>query len=291
MMPNLSLTQLTACEDLPELARLLERCDDRGRLREELFALLLTVVEYRDAIEWARAVRICEAFAIVGWGCRERVDARSHFNGDCWDTVFITARGQHRYRSGRWRKRKAGWILFNPDYHFSPDRPDVPDRSWKEFAGVDFPVVPAEKLATQRNYQKQMPLVMGGFSGSNPVSREAFALARQLTEVLRDHLRPNEYGEGLDHFYLTLMCPGGGPPSPTGLKIGSYKPAQAAFYCTLTFPESFSDWSPLKQRQFFTQAIQTAMDTLEPKLRKKAQAYDVAGFRADLANALTQWNS
>ena len=131
MTTNPLLSDLLSRETLAELEGFLHDDDDQALLSQRLFELLMTVAEYRDAREWAAAVRVCEALAIVGWGTRERVDARSHFNGDCWDTFFINSREEHRFRTGRWRKRKGGWVLFNPEYHASPDRPGMPDQSWK----------------------------------------------------------------------------------------------------------------------------------------------------------------
>lgn len=40
-MSNFSFAHLTACEDLLAIEKLLERSNDRERLREELFAILI----------------------------------------------------------------------------------------------------------------------------------------------------------------------------------------------------------------------------------------------------------
>jgi len=290
-MTNVLLSELMPHRSLPELQVFLGSVARQDELSDQLFEMLLTVAEYRDAQDWATAVRICEALAIIGWGSRERVDAISHFNGDCWETFFVNARGAYRYREGRWRKRKAGWLLFNPQYHFSSDRPTVQAQSWKVFAGVEFPVVPADNLSSQRNYQKQMPIIMGGVGGANVDADEAFNLAQELTEVLRDSLRPNEYGDALEHFYLSLDCPGSGSKNSPGLKVGAYKAAHASFYCTLTFPEKFAGWPASKKREFFAIALQTATDSLGRKLAKQTQQYDLPAFRADLSAALSRWLS
>ena len=75
-------------------------------------------------------MRICEALAIIGWAPRERVDAISRFNGDHQHTSFVNDQGEMRFRAGPWTKRKAGWVLFNPDFYESPDWPDRPSVDW-----------------------------------------------------------------------------------------------------------------------------------------------------------------
>jgi hypothetical protein len=48
-------------------------------VRTELLHILDGLLEYEDANQWATAVRICEALAIIGWGAREQVDAISRY--------------------------------------------------------------------------------------------------------------------------------------------------------------------------------------------------------------------
>jgi hypothetical protein len=130
---------------------------------------------------------------------------------------------------------------------------------------------------------------MGGIGGSNADARAVFALRDELLPLLHEALRPNDYGDGLDAFYLSLHVPALGVSGKAGLQLGSSRPAQAAFSCTLTFPESFGTWRRSRQRAFFIDAIETAAEALGPKLRKKAPGYDFAAFRADLAAALARW--
>ena len=262
---------------------------DRSGLPQELFSLLQEVVEYRDVSDWSVAVRVCEALAISGWGSKERVDARSRFDGDCWETFFITGKGDRRYRLGRWHKRKTGWVMFNPQYYFSPDRPEVPAQDWKKFAGVEFPVVDAVELPSQRNYQKQMPIVMGGFGGSNEASKHVFRLVRQLTGILHEKMHPTVYGDALENLYLTLHAPGSGSRLPVGLKVGSYNAGRRSFQCTLAFPERFHELSVTAQKRFFTDALNSAVEELEKKLLKKHLSYDFDAVRLDLAAAFRVW--
>lgn len=289
MKPTDLLTEIEQHADLDALRAFLLRQPDQGKLRQDLLHLLRAVVEYETVLEWSRAVRICESLAIVGWGFWERVDACSHFNGDCWDTWFVNHKGEHRFRFGRWRKRKAGWVLFNPEYHFSPDIPEIPSKDWRVSAGVDFPVVDLPSLPSQRNYQKQMPIVMGAIGGSDPVSNRIFELKRQLTDLLLENMRPTEYGDALEHFYLTLYGPGGGSHDSPGLRIGAYRAKERAFYCQLHFDATYGQLSLDRQKDFFCSAIERAVDSLEVKLAKRRLHYDFSAFRSDLQAAFSEW--
>src|SRR5262249_8706094 len=198
------LTQIAKQPSIESLQACLESLGSTAKVRRSLLDELAKVVEYQDANEWGAAVRICEALAIVGWGDRERVDAVSRFNGDCWETYFVNGADEYRFRQGGWTKRKAGWGLVNPESYASPDFPDIPTKSWEEFAHVEFPAVACAKLASQRNCQKQMPFVMGLCGDFGPVSRCVESLKNELTARLMRSMRPAEYGDALDRFYLTL---------------------------------------------------------------------------------------
>jgi hypothetical protein len=261
---------------------------DQEALRERFWQRFRELVEYEDADNWSEAVAICEVMAIVGWGERERVDAISHFNGDCWDTYFRNKTGEYRYRQGRWRKNKAGWVLFNPEYHFSGDLPDRPARSWQENAGTDFPIVDRDHLPSQRNYAKQVPIVMGLIGGGDACSETVWAMKRQLATLLRGHMTPEVYGEPLEFLYFTLHCPFSGSPSGSGLKIGSYRSKQKAFYCDLHFDKSFASRSLSQRIDFFEDNLKQAVEALRKKFREKRLVYDFEQFCHHLQDAFME---
>jgi len=261
---------------------------DQEGLRERLWQGFIDLVEYEDADDWNEAVAVCEAMAIVGWGERERVDAISHFNGDCWDTCFRTKTGEYRYRQGRWRKNKAGWVLFNPEYHFSRDLPDRPERSWQEYAGADFPIVLCDRLRSQRNYAKQIPIVMGLIGGADSCSETVVAMKRQLEALLRMHMTPEAYGEPLEFLYFTLKCSFSGRPSQSGLTIGSYRSKQRAFYCDLHFDNSFASRSVSQRIDYFEDNLKEAVEALRKKFLEKRLVYDFERFCQHLREAFSE---
>ena len=89
-MSYLALNKIYETGSLAELRRYLSGMPNVGELRERLYSEFLKYSQYRNAVEWNAAVRICEALAIVGWGTHEPVEAirGTYFNGNP-ETYFI----------------------------------------------------------------------------------------------------------------------------------------------------------------------------------------------------------
>ncbi len=283
------LKQIAAKASIESLQAFLTSGRDTAQVRRSLLDELAKVIEYGDANQWAAAVRICEALAIVGWGDRERVDAISRFNGDCWETYFVNGSDEFRFRQVGWAKRKGGWVMFNPKYYASPDFPDIPAKSWEEFAHRDFPAAQCPKLASQRNCQKQMPFVMGLCGGSSPVSRCVESLKNELTTQLMRAMRPAEYGDALDRFYLNLHCPYPGATSSADLKTGVWNSKQRSFSCDLFFDDEFASFTRAQQQASFIDHLERAIDALESKFKRRRIEYDIESFRAHVLSALKAW--
>ena len=92
-------------EELKSTIDLVSNLDD---LRINLYKQFCEKVEYKDILEWNELVVICEVLAYIGWGDKEQIDAKSRFNGDCWETSFNNKFGTKRLRHARWKKRKKG---------------------------------------------------------------------------------------------------------------------------------------------------------------------------------------
>jgi hypothetical protein len=287
--PSSLLKQIAKQPSIESLQACLRSLGNTAKVRRSLFDELAKVIEYDDAHEWGMAVRICEALAIVGWGDHERVDAICGFNGDCWETRFVNGADEYRFRQGGWTKRKAGWVLVNPEYYASPDFPDIPSKSWEEFAHVEFPAVACAKLASQRNCQKQMPFVMGLFGDFGPVSRCVESLKSELTARLMRSMRPAEYGDALDRFYMTLHCPHPGAKFSPGLKIGAWKSKQRSFECDLFFDDAFANLPRARQQAHFIDNLMVAIDALAAKFKQRRIEFDIERFRADVLSAAKAW--
>ena len=260
-----------------------------GKLRTTLLRQLSRVVEYRGANEWARAVAICEALAVVGWGKKERVDAIAHFNGDCWETYFMNAKGEKRYLETRWSKRKLGWQPFNPEYHWSPDRPKVPAKDWRLYRQRKAAPVLRPSLSSQVNYLRQQPIVMGMVGGIDPVSLSVARLKTELDALFTEHLAPGDYGPDLEFFYFTLHCPALNAKGQNRLKIGAFQPKRRSFYCDLYFAQSFDGFEVEELKEYLRVNLLAAVDRLESVARKKKLNCDVSRLRDDIAMALEVW--
>ena len=289
MKPASLIEQIAAQPSLEALQAFLYSRRGAVRVRGALLAAFDSVREYCDAREWTTAVQICESLAIVGWGDSERVDAISRFNGDHWETYFINSAGDFRFRQAYWTKRKAGWLLFNPAYHASPDAPGVPSKSWNQFAGQKFPVVACTRLPSQRNFQKQMPVVMGMVGGPGPNSARVWERSRELLEHLQRSMRPSMYGDALDRFYITLHTSYPGVKGSRQLKVGSFRPKQKSFSCDLFFDDGFAALPTHDQKAYFIDNITAAIGALELRLRKKPINYDIDLFRSDVSTAFKAW--
>jgi hypothetical protein len=284
------LADLLACDSLDELIAFLHT-QPRRSVVKALHTLFDSHAEYNDANEWAAAVRICESLAIVGWAPRERVDAISHFNGDHWHTAFVNGDEEERFRAANWTKRKAGWSLFNPEFNESPDWPGRPSVDWMQYDPGDHPVCDRSNLPSQRNYQQQMPIVMGLIGGENKVTRVVEQLAAELDLCLRQTMQPALYGQALERFYFRLVCPYSAEPSQARLKIGALNLKERAFYCDLYVDRSFGRLAPREQRERLTTNLLTAVDAFKVKIDGRGIDYDIERFRADVVAAIDKFRA
>jgi hypothetical protein len=284
-----AIADIMSLESIDELTSFLQS-QPIAKIRRELVDRFDAVFEYVDADEWATGVRICEALAIVGWGSREQVDAISGFNGDAWETHFITNKGEYRFRFACWSKRKAGWTLWNPQFYASPDFPDRPPIDWKQNAHVTFPFVDLDALPSQRNYRLQMPIRMGMHAGINETSTVACMLRRELRQHLLDVMTPAAYGNAVERFYFTFHSPPLPATCEAPLKIGDYNIKHRAFYSDLYIDEEFSRLSRADQRAFIGRHLLVAIGALASKLKSRGIGYDIAAFRVHAEHALENWN-
>ncbi len=112
--------------DLKELRGYLSARQDAEEMRRQLLAAFMEYSQYRNALEWNTAVRICEALAIIGWGTHEPVEAIKgvYFNGNP-ETCFINRDAKPRFFNAVWSKRKDGFAI-DPElsfFHGSQEHP------------------------------------------------------------------------------------------------------------------------------------------------------------------------
>ncbi|MEW4453756.1 hypothetical protein AB1L30_13870 [Bremerella sp. JC817] len=283
-----SVKAILALETIDELSTFLES-QDVDEVRVEMLARFDQLIEYSDADQWAVAVRVCETLAMIGWGDREPVDAISHFNGDCWETRFVTAQNEFRFQLARWSKRKAGWTICNPEFRPSPDFPDRPAIDWQQNAGKEYPIVDRDSLPSQRNYRRQMPISMGVSCGRSDAARSVVVLRKELAEHLRATMTPDAYGDAIEKFYFTLHRPDSTDEEHSRLKVGAFNAKQKASYADLYLHRDFAELPVAEQRVFLGEQLLAAVDALAVKLKKRKLSYDIASFRSHVELAIQVW--
>ncbi len=288
------LKTITELDSLDELERFVHSQPERP-LRKVLLKLFDERAEYRHARDWAEAVRICEALAILGWGERERIDAICEREEGQWCTQFLAANGDYRFLNGNWTKRKAGFQLHNPEYYASPDRPDKPAVDWKTYGrlhSAEFPIVPCDSLPTQRNQRKHCPLFLGAIGGMDLTTKVVGELRDELYRLLRDSIPGDCYGEGLETFDICFVSSDGdGNKLKPWLQLGRYTPKSQLYRCYLHFEPAFRKRSRQDQMEYIATNLLAAIDHLAGLLRKKSVAYDIAALRADVARVLAAWQA
>lgn len=158
-----------------------------------------------------------------------------------------------------------------------------------KYSPGDHPACLRSELPSQRNYQKQLPIVMGRIGGENETTRVVNRLADKLEACLLQTMQPARYGEALEQFYFTLLCPYEKKSPTARLKLGSFNVKRRAFYCDLVFDNRFGQLTPALQREHFATNLLAAVDALKAKIDQRRIDYDTELFRADVVAAIEKF--
>lgn len=310
----MDIDALERIDDLDELAvRLAD--EDASSARSALHEAFFSLVEYENAAEWNRLVRVCEALAIVGWGDVEPVDARAErwLNGRPY-TDLMTRAFEKRFLSAGWSRMGDTFVLGEQDrfYYASPELPERPKRDTNEYARAHPDVDRADHgvaaLATQRNLLARNPIRVTR-SGAY---FDAFAPHVEALVALRHRLdretRPEAYGPGfgylgvlyafsypLEQYYFREEDV---PDSPRGrtfvrerLALGRLAKAKGELRLTVTrYVPPDAAGRPLDAfKAEVADDLRSLLDTLAARLAKRKADYDVDAVRADLEAVLASW--
>lgn len=191
--------------DLKELRGYLSARQDAEEMRRQLLAAFMEYSQYRNALEWNTAVRICEALAIIGWGAHEPVEAIKgvYFNGNP-ETCFINRDAKPRFFNAVWSKRKDGFAI-DPElsfFHGSQEHPLAhPVRLNRQMGEVqDIP------LYSQRNWIPKNPIrIIRGIANCYAASKPLIdSIENDLTPHLDRGMRPELYGTAIDRIILNV---------------------------------------------------------------------------------------
>lgn len=194
--------ELNRIEDLREY---LMGKPDVDELREQLYACFLKYSQYCNATEWNKAVRICEALAIIGWGAHEPVEATRgvYFNGNP-ETYFINRHNKPRFLDAVWSKRKDGFAI---DYelaffHGSPENQLTEPIHLNGPAGETQDI----KLYSQRNWISKNPIhIIRGLANCYESSKPMIdSMENKLIPMLSQGMRPELYGTAINRIILNI---------------------------------------------------------------------------------------
>lgn len=192
-------------ESLAELRDYLLSADDVEALRASLFEEFVRYADYGDAVEWNRAVRLCEALAIIGWGTHEPLEAVRgvYFNGNP-ETYFLNRYARPRFVDAVWSKRTAGYTMERGRTCFfaSPDDPLC-----RKTVMQNYPVrecVTDVKPVSQRNWIAKNPIrLTRGIDNCYPSSRALIvSVEKELQPTLDSRMRPELYGCEIDRIVI-----------------------------------------------------------------------------------------
>lgn len=298
------LDELYRIETLDGLATWLAELPT-AEVRKTLVSEFLGLCRYRDASEWNRAVRVCEALAIVGWGECEPVEAiASVFWSGNPETFFQNRLGERRFISAIWSKRKEGLSIDGKRSHYfaSPDLPGVPSRT----PVVASPEAQPIKLQTQRNWIARNPIrvsysCLNCLPGSETLNLDVEYVLRPML----DHgMRRAGYGGGLCQLLLEYSLDFDLPASGDGVldgdrasvlrdppyKLGRFSSKFSTQAATIYFSRAFSQQSTADQKRELKRQLLIVLDMLLARLRAKRLEFDFDAVWSDFERIVTEWS-
>ncbi len=327
-MSYLALNKIYETGSLAELRRYLSGMPNVGELRERLYSEFLKYSQYRNAVEWNAAVRICEALAIVGWGTHEPVEAirGTYFNGNP-ETYFINRDAKPRFFNAVWSKRKDGFAIdCNLSFlHGDADNPLSEPVRLSGHAGEAQDV----QLCGQRNWIPKNPIrIIRGLANCYASSKPLIeSIERELIPELNRGMRPELYGSALNmiilnisfSFYDNYHCKTNYIIADESLKLkkkdfypkllemysekeiedngyflrnrftyGPFRSDSGTARVNIVFEKEFSLLSAQEQKQRFGQYLIQAVEHVAKRLDRKIQ-YDFPLMLSDFKSILSSW--
>jgi hypothetical protein len=316
------MEEIYATKTLAQLQSLIE-AKNSPRFRKELAKAFLKHCEYKNVDEWNRAVRLCEALTIAGWGDLEPVEASlgKYFNGYP-NTAFFNKDSQRRFVSATWSKRTTGLTMESNRtvYHFSPDRPNRPTQR------EGYPVkecIQNRKLQSQRNWIPKCPISVSKFLLNCYPKSEKFVadVKHSLTPSLNKRMRPEVYGGTIDriqiwyHLSYPIMSSAhdfvvfdeAKPLSRRGklyskeeikernldprnrFEFGGFRSKTGSMRVDIYFARDFDELSYQAQKREFAKHLGRAVDGAVERLKPKKLDYDLDQMSADFHQILADW--
>jgi len=320
-----AIFELNRIEDLREY--LMGKPDVDG-LREQLYACFLKYSQYRNVWEWNKAVRICEALTIIGWGAHEPVEATrgAYFNGNP-ETYFINRHNKPRFLDAVWSKRKDGFAI---DYELMFFHGSM-ENQLSEPIHLNGPAGETQdiKLYSQRNWISKNPIhIIRGLANCYASSKPMIdSMENKLIPMLSQGMRPELYGTAINRiiinislsFYDNCHCKTNYIIADESLKLkkkdlypkllemysekeiqdngyylrnrftyGPFRSDTGTTRITIVFEKDFSQLSIQEQKQLFCEYIIHAVEHVAKRLEGKID-YKFPLMIDDLKSILDYW--
>jgi len=318
------MNELFNTDTLEELEVYLSK-QDKHCIREKLFNLFDKYSVYNNVSDWNKAVRLCEALVIVGWGNREPVQALrgQFFNGNP-ETKFTNKNGDSRFLDAIWSKRKHGLTLETgrASYHYSPDVPDKMTILWDFYVSESLEDC---NLESQRNWIYRNPIkiyraVSNCYEGSMKLNEKL----KDLSCLLDNKMKPETYGRELNRIFfgISFSYPGTNyviasdsiktkntaklyeelqKKYSTALikennyfyrhryTIGNFMKKSGELNLVLHLEQDFSNLAFEEQLENIVGYLNHGVDKVITKLKPKKLNYDLEKMRSDFNDVLSKW--
>lgn len=317
MIEEACIDRVFEIDDLVELENYLNRVGDRDCVREMLYRRFMGYANYSTAMEWNRAVRLCECLAITGWGEHEGVEAMAYtFANGSPCSLFVTTDRQSRYLDAMWRQKDGGMII------------DVARSRLSMMDGCEIRAEVCEKtkLQSQRNWLPKTPILVYRALGNCYSSSRAVveSLDTQLNPLLEREMRPEVYGNVINRISINCSmsfddnehCRSNYVIADEGLRKGEYEAALLSMYTPeeisrnwyymcpryeigpfrkksgraeirISFEKEFSLMPPGEQKRIMGEYILEGVKRFA--MRQKKLDYDFESMIEDLGRAVDRW--
>lgn len=315
-----SIDQIYDLDSLDDLKAFLAALPEK-RTRNQLIKQFHKFALYRNVAEWNKAVRLCEALTIVGWGNYEAVRGKC-FNGNP-NTTFLNRDYEERFVTAGWSKRKTGYTIYQDD-SYNYGSPDVPDMEEGDYDVEE--CIQDIKPAAQRNWIPRSPVVVfRTISNCHPGSEEfAASVEEQLMPTLHDQMRAAEYGDAIDRIQVvfslsyefknyivvdedlrdsseklhqrlrTMMSDDEIKENRYSLRprysFGGFRKAKGTMNIEIHLPREFSDQSTKKQKREFADHLRYVVAEAATRLEKKKVSYDFEAMQSDFRRVVGEWS-
>ena len=249
------------------------------------------LTEYKNANEWNKLVKVCEALSIIGWGELERVDAICFTTMNVWKTELRNKEKKLRFLSAGWTKSKNGFTYSNPSYYFSPDIPEKESIDWQQYPKSEIETINVLALLDQRNKQKVNPITIGGvFSLKSKIeSNTLFPLLLELRKIMDENLNTERYGVSIEKISIRYNTAKPNEKTESCFLNGTYYPKTKEYKAEVFFGEEYAIATETKRKLIIEKLLLLTLDDIKRKCHTHKLNYNIDLLIDELKNETSSW--